>query len=84
MTRWIFGINDQLFTKRQILDFSKLKKFADENFKFDENDGKFSEWVEDAVGEKGEIARYELFSFSRSFHKTCTVVSCLYWGLTPL
>ena len=30
------------FTKRQILDSSKLKEFADDNFKFDENGKKFS------------------------------------------
>ena len=29
------------FFKRQILDFSKLKEFADDNFKFNENGGKF-------------------------------------------
>ena len=36
---------------------SKLKEFADGNFKFDENGRKFSKWVESTVG-KGEIARY--------------------------
>ena len=30
------------FPKRKILDFSKLKIFADDNFKFDENGWKFS------------------------------------------
>ena len=30
------------FPKRQILDFSKLKESADDNFKFDENGRKFS------------------------------------------
>ena len=38
----------------------KLKEFADDNFKCDENGEKFSKWVENAV-EKGEIARYEQF-----------------------
>ena len=33
------------FLKQQILDSSKLKKFADDNFKFDENDRKFSKKV---------------------------------------
>ena len=46
------------FSKRQILDSSKLKQFEDNNFKFDENSRKFSKWVETTVG-KGEIARYE-------------------------
>ena len=38
--------------------FSKLKEFADDNFKFDENGRKLSKWVEHTVG-KGEIAHYE-------------------------
>ena len=59
--------------KRQILDFSKLKEFADENFKFDQNGRKFYECVENTVG-KGEIARYEQFLlFPLCFQKTCTV-----------
>ena len=45
-------------TRRQILDSSKLKEFADDNFKFDENSRKLSEQVENTVG-KGEIACYE-------------------------
>ena len=60
-------------TRRQILDSSKLKEFADDNFKFDENSRKLSEWVENTVGEKGEIARNEKFLlFPRCFQKTCT------------
>ena len=37
------------FLKRQILHFSKLKEFADDNFKFDENGRKFSKRVENTV-----------------------------------
>ena len=37
------------FPKRQILDSSKLKAFADDNFKFLENDRKFFEQVENTV-----------------------------------
>ena len=44
----------------EILDYPKLKEFADNNFKFDENVRKFSKRVENIVG-KGEIARYEQF-----------------------
>ena len=59
------------FPKRQILDPSKLKKFADDNFKFDENGRKFSKRVENTLG-KGEIARYEQFLlFPQCFQKTC-------------
>ena len=37
-------------TRQQILDSSKLKEFADDNFKFDENGRKLSKWVENTVG----------------------------------
>ena len=62
----------QSFPKQQILDSSKLKEFADDNFEFDENDRKVSMWVENTVG-KGEIARYEHFLlFAQCFQRTCT------------
>ena len=58
------------FSKRQILDFSKLKEFADHNFKFDGNGRKFSKKVENTVG-NGEIARNEQFLlFPQCFQKT--------------
>ena len=43
------------YAKRQIFDTSKLKDFADDNFKFDENGKQFSKWVENTAG-TGEIA----------------------------
>ena len=43
------------WVKRQILDASKLKEPADDNFEFNQNGRKFSKWVENNVG-KGEIA----------------------------
>ena len=46
------------FPKRQVLDSSKLKEFADDNSKFDEKGRKFSKQVENTV-QKGEIACYE-------------------------
>ena len=48
------------FTRRQILDRSKMKQSADDNLKFDKNSRKSSKWKENTVG-KGEIARYEQF-----------------------
>ena len=55
-----------------MLDSSKLKVFADDNSKFDENGRRFFKRVENAVG-KGEIARYEQFLlFPQFFQKTCT------------
>ena len=50
----------KLFPKQRILDSSKFKAFADNNFRFVENGRKFSKSVENAVG-KGEIARNEQF-----------------------
>ena len=58
-----------------ILDSSKLKEFADDNFKFDERGIKLLKRVENTVG-KGEIARYEqCLLFPQCFQKTCTADS---------
>ena len=68
-----FQVHTKRFPKRQILGASKLKEFADDNFKFEENSRKFSKQVENIVG-KGEIARYEQFLlFPHCFQKTYTV-----------
>ena len=48
------------FPKQQILYSKKLKEFADNNFKFDQNGRKFSKRVENTDG-KGEIACNEQF-----------------------
>ena len=59
--------------KQQILDSSKHKEFADDNFKFDEKGRKLSERVENTV-EMGEIARYVQFLlFLHCFQKTYSV-----------
>ena len=48
---------------------SKMKEFADDYFKFDENGRKLSKCVENIVG-KGEIAHYEQFLlFPQCFQK---------------
>ena len=61
-----FNINPLL---DKILDSSKLKEVADDNFRFDENGREFSKRVENTVG-KGEIVRYEQFLlFSQCFQK---------------
>ena len=58
-------------SKRQIIDSSKLKEFADDNVKFGNNGRKMSKWGENTV-RKGEIARNEqFFLFSQCFQKTC-------------
>ena len=57
--------------KRQILDSSELKEFADDNFRFNESGGMFSKRVENTAG-KGKIARYEQFLlFQLCFQKIC-------------
>ena len=51
------------------LDSSKLKEFADDNFKFDENGRELSKRVENTVG-RGEIAPEEQFLlFPQCFQK---------------
>ena len=50
-----FVVQFNLF-QNNILDSSKLKEFADDNFKFTETGRKLSKLVENIVG-KGEIAR---------------------------
>ena len=58
-------------TRQQILDFSKLKEFADNNFKLDENGRQLSKRVENTVG-KGEIACYKQFLlFPQCFQNAC-------------
>ena len=62
-----------LLTHYQTTNFRllKLKEFADDNFKFDENGRKLSKRVENTVG-KGQIARYEQFLFFlQCFQKAC-------------
>ena len=54
----------QPITRRQILDSSKLKDFADDNFKVDENGRKLSKWVENTC--------YQQFLlFPQCFQKAC-------------
>ena len=54
-----------------MIDSSKFKDFADDNFKLDKNGIKLSKQVENTGG-KGEIARYEQFLlFPLCFQKVC-------------
>ena len=63
----IYGVKGWSFPKRWNLDFSKLKKFADENFRFDDSGRVFSKMVENTV-QKGEIAP-AIFPFPTVFTK---------------
>ena len=68
-SQWLW--KNLVLTLSQTTNF-RLKEFADDNFDFGENGGKFFESIENTVG-KGEIARYEQFLlFSQCFQKTCT------------
>ena len=40
------------FPKRQVIDSSKLKEFADNNLKLDENGRKLSKQIENTAGER--------------------------------
>ena len=58
-----------------MLDSSKLKEYAEDNLKYNENGRKFSKWVENTVG-KVEIACYKqflLFPFFHSVFKGITI-----------
>ena len=69
------------FPNDKFLDSSKLKKFADDNFRLDEKGRKLSKWVENTVG-KGKIARYEQFLlFPLCFQKPCTAET---WALISM
>ena len=57
-------INRLTFPIRQILGSSKLKEFADDNFKFYKNGRKFSKWVEKTRGKKEKVLITSDFSFS--------------------
>ena len=58
-------------TDEKILDWSKSKQSADNNFEFDVNSRKFSKLVENTEV-KGEIAHYEQFLlFPQCFQKAC-------------
>ena len=55
----------------KILDWSKFKQSAEDNFQFDENGRKFTKLVENTVS-KGEIAHYEQFLlFPQCFQQAC-------------
>ena len=65
---FLIGLKFQPINRLQILDSSKVKEFADDNFKFEENS---KNRVENTVG-KGEIALYEQFLLiPRCFQKAC-------------
>ena len=68
-------VNSKLFPKRQILDTSKLKRYADDNFEFDENGRVSSKWVENT--EKRRNCSFRAIPlFSRSVFKRLVLQTC--------
>ena len=65
----MLGQNTLTLSQTTNLDASKLKKFADYNFKFDEIKRKISKWVENTV-ENEKLLITSKFSFSNSVFKT--------------
>ena len=55
--------------KQQVLGSPKLKEFADDNFKYDENGEKFSKRVENAVGKKRNCSLRAISLFPSVFSK---------------
>ena len=55
-------MEEKVKNKRHILDSLKLKEFADDNFKFDENGRKFSEMVKKRLWEKEKLLVTSNFS----------------------
>ena len=60
------------FPNDKFLTIPNWKSLQTTIFKFDDNGGNFSNWVENTVG-KGKIARYEqFFLFPQCFQKSIT------------
>ena len=68
-------------TNNQTFHWSKSKALADDNFKFDENGGKLSKWVENTVV-NGEIAiTREIKCFQKNlYRKLVKTRACLGTG----
>ena len=58
-------------TSQQILDSCKLKEFAEDNFKFDENGRKLSKRVENTEGKGGIAPNEQFLLFPQCFLKAC-------------
>ena len=62
----------QFLTLPQTTNFgwSKLKEFADDNFKFDENGRNLYKWVENTVGKEENACYKQFLLFPQCFQKT--------------
>ena len=62
-------VNGQPFTKRQLLDSSKVKEFADDNFKFDKNGRTFFKRGRKHCGKRRNGSFRTIFPFPTVFSK---------------
>ena len=70
-------IRQHNLTLSQILDSSKLKDLADDNFKFDGNVAKFSKRVENTVGKKRNCFPFPTVFSMDLYYKHVKNKSCL-------
>ena len=69
MVHWHAEIQLFYYSQQQILDSTKLKELADDNFKFDENGRKFSKQLEITVGIGAIYEQFLLFPvFSKDLY----------------
>ena len=72
LVSYFIGLLDHVTCETVTVNPFPNDKFADDNFKFDENGRKFSKQVENTVG-KGETAHHAQFLlFPNCFQKTST------------
>ena len=60
------------FPNDNISDWSKLKEFADDSFKFNKNGRKLSKWVENTREKEKSLVTSDFFFFPQCFQKTRT------------
>ena len=66
-------------SQQQIFDSPKLKEFEDDDFKFDENDKKFSKQVENA-GYRSNCSLQAISPILRIFFKRLLLQKCINQG----
>ena len=66
---WFMWQRFDPFPKRQLIDSSKLKEFADDNFKFEEKWHKVSKRIENTVGKKRNCSLHGISPFPTLFSK---------------
>ena len=65
----IYGVKGKVFPKRQIVDSSKLKEFADDNFELNENGRKISKMSRKHLGKRRNCSLRAISPFLTLFSK---------------